>query len=189
MKLVPLKIPEVCLIGLPKFEDERGFFSEVFNKQSFASSAIHFNWVQDNHAMSAEAHTLRGLHFQQPPHSQAKLVRVSKGAIFDVAVDIRTDSPFFGQWVGAVLSEKLWNAILIPKGFAHGYLTLADRSEVQYKVDDYHAPECEGGIIWNDPDIAIEWPLQGQIPHLSAKDQTWTRFKETTSLFSMENSR
>jgi dTDP-4-dehydrorhamnose 3,5-epimerase len=184
VKVAQLKIPDVCIIDLNKSEDDRGFFSEVFNQRSLASAGLTHVWVQDNHALSKRARTVRGLHFQRPPRSQAKLVRVSRGSIFDVAVDIRKGSPFFGEWIAAIISEKSWNAILVPEGFAHGYLTLEDNCEVQYKVNDYHAPECEAGIAWDDPDLAIDWPVGGLEPYVSAKDKTLPRFAEVDSPFS-----
>ncbi len=135
------------------------------------------DFVQDNQAFSAKAGTVRGLHFQQAPHAQAKLVRVLKGAIFDVAVDIRQGSATYGQWVGATLTAQGGEQILVPRGFAHGYCTLTDDCELFYKVDGQYAPETEGGIIWNDPDLAIDWGLTGE-PTLSDKDKVLPRFKD-----------
>lgn len=178
MRITSLAIRDVYLIELMKFKDARGFFSEVYSKKSFSDVAMDFCWVQDNHALSKQTGTLRGLHFQWPPHSQAKLIRVSRGAVFDVAVDIRQGSPSFGQWVGAVISAASWNAMLVPKGFAHGYLTLAPYSEIQYKVDAYYAPDHEGGIAWDDPDLAIDWPLRGTRPLLSTKDKNLPSFAD-----------
>ena len=166
-----LEIPEVILVQSKKHQDERGFFSEVYNRTLFRDEGISNDWVQDNHAMSRQIGTLRGLHFQAPPHAQTKLIRVVHGAIFDVAVDIRAGSPWYGRWVSAELSENAWNQLLIPRGFAHGYLTLEPDTEVIYKVDDVYAPSTEGGIIWNDPDLAIDWPIKGATPIISGKDQ------------------
>jgi dTDP-4-dehydrorhamnose 3,5-epimerase len=183
VKFTQLTIPDVYLIQFKKFQDDRGFFSEVYSKRNFAAAAINCEWVQDNHVLSSEAGTLRGLHFQRPPHAQAKLIRVSRGAIYDVAVDIRKGSPFFGQWTAAIVSEASWNEIFIPKGFAHGYLTLEPDSEVQYKVDGYYAPEFEAGILWNDPDVAIDWPMKGLRPLLSMKDRSLPPLAEVDSPF------
>jgi dTDP-4-dehydrorhamnose 3,5-epimerase len=183
VKVTNAGIPDVYLIELSQLGDERGFFSEIYNKKSFAAASIDSDWVQDNHVFSNNAGTLRGLHFQRPPYAQAKLVRVSRGTIYDVVVDIRKGSPSFGRWVSAIVSASLWNAILVPKGFAHGYLTLEEFSEVQYKVDAFYASECEAGIVWNDPDLAIDWPLNGTRPLLSARDRDLPRFNDIDSPF------
>ena len=134
-----------------------------------AEAGVDIDFVQDNHSVSTEVGTLRGLHFQAPPHAQAKLVRCGRGAIFDVAVDIRRGSPTYGKWVGDVLSEGNGKQLFIPKGFAHGFVTLEPHSEIVYKCSDYYAPETEGALRWDDPDIGIEWPLTGE-PVLSEKD-------------------
>ena len=154
-----------------KFGDARGFFAETWQRQRFQEAGITQDWLQDNHSLSAEPHVLRGLHFQLAPHAQDKLVRVLRGSIFDVAVDIRPGSPSFGKWVSRVLSAEAFNQLLVPKGFAHGFLTLEANVEVLYKVSAPYAPECDRSIAWNDPALAIAWPLEaGRQPLLSAKD-------------------
>lgn len=151
------------------FRDERGFFVESYNKRLFAeATGADFEFVQDNHSRSTRG-VLRGLHYQLPPHAQGKLVRVVDGEIFDVAVDLRRGSPSFGRWFGTVLSASKGNQLWIPPGFAHGFLTLSETADVLYKASDYYAPQCERAIAWNDPAIAIQWPLDGP-PLLSEKD-------------------
>jgi dTDP-4-dehydrorhamnose 3,5-epimerase len=152
--------------------DARGFFAETWQRQRFADAGIDVNWVQENHSFSAERHVLRGLHLQVSPAAQAKLIRVLKGKIYDVAVDVRPGSPNFGRWVSCVLSSDTLNQLYIPTGFAHGFLTLEPGVEILYKVSAPYAPRCERGIIWNDRDLAIEWPLSpGEQPVISEKDQ------------------
>jgi dTDP-4-dehydrorhamnose 3,5-epimerase len=165
-----------------KHGDHRGFFSEVWSAPALEREGIHTRFCQDNHSFSAERGVLRGLHFQAPPHAQDKLVRVPRGAIFDVAVDIRVGSPSYGHWVGLVVSAEKWNQILVPKGFAHGFVTLEPETEVIYKVSAPYAPQSDHGIRFDDSDIAIEWPsLSGLI--LSAKDRSAPRFSEVESGF------
>jgi dTDP-4-dehydrorhamnose 3,5-epimerase len=154
-----------------KFGDARGFFAETWQRERFHEAGITQDWIQDNHSFSAEPYVLRGLHFQLAPHAQDKLVRVLRGSIFDVAVDIRPGSPSFGKWISCVLSASNFNQILVPKGFAHGFMTLEPNVEVLYKVSAPYAPECDRSIAWNDPALAIAWPLEpGRQPILSAKD-------------------
>jgi dTDP-4-dehydrorhamnose 3,5-epimerase len=161
----------VQLIIPRRFGDDRGWFTEVYSETAFAARGLHDRYVQDNHSLSRARGTLRGLHFQTPPNAQAKLVRCIRGAIFDVAVDVRDGSPTFGNWVGTTLSADNGHQLYIPVGFAHGFVTLAADTEVSYKVTDVYAPAHDGGLIWNDPDIAIEWPLEpGAQPQLSGKD-------------------
>ncbi len=186
MQITSLNIPDVKLIEPRRFGDDRGFFSEVYSKRSFKEAGLDFDWVQDNHAMSRDRFVLRGLHFQAPPFAQAKLVRVTKGAILDIAVDLRKGSPTYGLHVSAILSEEAWNQLLVPVGFAHGYLTLEPRTEVLYKVDNYYAPQCEGGIAWNDPELNIIWPLEGADPILSDKDKQLPLLKDLESPFRYE---
>ena len=168
--ITPLAIPEVLLITPKRHGDARGWFSETWSRRTLAEAGIEADFVQDNQAFNARRGTLRGLHFQRAPHPQAKLVRVLKGAIYDVAVDIRDGSPSFGRWVAAELTAERGEQLFVPRGFAHGYCTLSDDCELFYKVDGLYAPETEGGLIWNDPDLAIPWPLQGE-PVLSDKDK------------------
>lgn len=158
------------LINVRRFGDERGWFSESYNAERLAAAGIHDLFVQDNHSFSARRGTLRGLHFQTPPHAQAKLVRCSAGAIWDVAVDVRAGSPTFGRWVGARLSAERGEQLYIPAGFAHGFVTLTDNVEVLYKASATFAPQAEGSVRWDDPDVAIDWPLDGLDPTLSDKD-------------------
>jgi dTDP-4-dehydrorhamnose 3,5-epimerase len=183
MKAEPLAIPEVVLIETRTFADDRGSFSETWNRRAFRDAGIDAEFVQDNHAKSASAGTVRGLHYQVPPHAQGKLVRVVRGAIFDVAVDIRKDSPTYGQWVGATLSAENTHQLWVPAGFAHGYATLEDDTEVIYKVTDFYAPECEGGVLWNDPDLAIDWPVDTASALLSEKDLKLPGFRDFVSPF------
>ena len=170
MDIVSLDLPEVKILSPRKFGDARGFFSETYNRDAFAAAGLDHVFVQDNHSFSATPGTLRGLHFQLPPYSQDKLVRVTRGAIFDVAVDIRRGSPTFGRWVGAEISAENWNQIFVPVGFAHGFCTLAPDTEVIYKVTAPYAPKSERGIAWDDPQLAIDWPLPVARPILSGKD-------------------
>ena len=166
-----------------RFGDERGFFSETYNSKSLADSGIALDFVQDNHSLSARAGVLRGLHFQLPPFAQDKLVRVAHGRIFDVAVDIRSGSPSFGKWLGTELSAEKWNQLLVPKGFAHGFLTLEPNTEVLYKVTALYSPEHERTIRYDDPDIGIDWPFETDALILSDKDKAAPLLKETATLF------
>jgi dTDP-4-dehydrorhamnose 3,5-epimerase len=149
-------------------QDHRGFFLESYNREEMNKQGLHHEYIQDNHSLSVEAGTLRGLHYQLDPYAQAKLVRVVAGAIYDVAVDIRANSPTFGQWVGVILTEENKRQLLIPRGFAHGFCTLTSNTQVIYKVDQYYSPEHDRGIAWNDPQLDIDWPVS--IPILSDKD-------------------
>lgn len=169
MKVTALAVPDVLLIEPKVFGDERGFFFESFNQRAFnEATGLDVQFVQDNHSGSAR-NVLRGLHHQLPPKAQGKLVRVVAGEVFDVAVDIRRGSPTYGKWVGEILSAENRRQMWIPPGFAHGFLVLSDFAEFLYKATDYYAPQCERGILWNDPALAIAWPLSAE-PVLSAKD-------------------
>ncbi|MCD4485384.1 dTDP-4-dehydrorhamnose 3,5-epimerase [Chromobacterium vaccinii] len=175
MNVIDTSIPEVKIIEPKVFGDERGFFFESFNHQRFEQAIGHaVAFVQDNHSRSGK-NVLRGLHYQLDPHPQGKLVRVVAGAVFDVAVDIRSGSPTFSKWIGAELSAANKRQLWIPAGFAHGFLTLSDDVEFLYKTTDYWHPELERSIAWDDPDLAIAWPLSGA-PTLSAKDQAGAPF-------------
>ncbi len=178
-----LSLPGVFEIVPKKFGDDRGFFSETYSQSKLAPHGLPDQWVQDNHSYSAARHVLRGLHYQAPPFAQDKLVRVVKGSIFDVAVDIRTGSPFYGKWVALEVSAKAWNQILVPKGFAHGFITLEPHTEVIYKVTADYSPDHDRGIRWNDSDIAIDWPLDGLEPVLSAKDKVAPFLKDVAAEF------
>ncbi|SRR5690606_2124409 len=173
MDVRPLAIPEVLLITPKRFGDDRGFFSETYNRAALAAHGVTLDFVQDNHSLSAAPATIRGLHFQVPPFAQAKLVRVSRGAVLDVAVDIRRGSPTFGRHVSAVLSAENWSQLLVPVGFAHGFCTLEPDTEVLYKVTAPYSAEHDKGLIWNDPALGIDWPLDGREPTLSDKDRRW----------------
>lgn len=170
MKATPLAIPDVLLIEPKIFGDERGFFYESFNQREFnEATGLDVQFVQDNHSKSTK-NVLRGLHYQLPPKAQGKLVRVIAGEVFDVAVDIRKGSPTFGKWVGEVLSAENKRQLWIPAGLAHGFLVLSESAEFLYKTTDYYSPERERCILWNDPDLNITWPLDGE-PVLSGKDK------------------
>ncbi|MGH6760493.1 MAG: dTDP-4-dehydrorhamnose 3,5-epimerase [Phyllobacterium sp.] len=155
-----------------RFGDDRGFFSETYNAASFAEAGIDLAFVQDNHSFSAAKGVLRGLHYQLPPRAQDKLVRVVRGSLLDVAVDIRKGSPTFGKWVAVELSAAKWNQILVPKGFAHGFLTLEENTEVVYKVTDGYSPEHDRSIRFDDPAIGIKWPMAAGEVQLSDKDRS-----------------
>ncbi len=162
---------EVLLLRPRRFEDDRGWFCESFNERNFASLGITARFVQDNHSLSRPLHTLRGLHFQRPPHAQAKLVRCVRGAIFDVAADIRKGSPSFGRWVAAKISAAGGEQLFVPEGFLHGFLSLTPDAEVTYKVTDFYDRDCDAGVSWSDPSLDISWPLPiGAQPSLSPKD-------------------
>lgn len=167
----PLALDGVLEILPRKFGDDRGFFSETYNAQSFAEAGIQLQFVQDNHSLSAAKGVLRGLHYQLSPRAQDKLVRVVKGSILDVVVDIRKSSPTFKKWVSLEVSAKKWNQILVPKGFAHGFLTLEDNTEVVYKVTDYYSPEHDRSLRFDDPSFGVEWPFEASAMQLSDKDR------------------
>lgn len=166
-----LEFPGVFEITPQRFGDERGFFSETFNPHVLDQIGPDLDWVQDNHSVSSDAGVLRGLHYQLPPRAQDKLVRVPRGRVFDVIADIRRKSPTFGRWLGMELSAKKWNQLFVPKGFAHGYLTLEPDTEVLYKVSNIYSPEHERTISFDDQALAIKWPLKGCLPVVSLKDQ------------------
>jgi dTDP-4-dehydrorhamnose 3,5-epimerase len=177
VNFIPTKIPDVLMIEPKVFSDERGFFMETYETQVFALAGLDIPFVQDNHSHSCLG-TLRGLHYQIR-QAQGKLIRVVAGEIFDVAVDIRRTSSTFGKWVGQVLSDRNKLQMWIPQGFAHGFLVITAWADVVYKATDYYAPEWERTILWNDPDLAIDWPfIQGQSPVLSLKDSQGTRLCE-----------
>ena len=168
MKVTATVLPDVLLIEPARFGDNRGFFSESWNKERMAEHGISVDFVQDNHSLSSAVGTVRGLHFQAPPNAQGKLVRCGRGAIFDVAVDIRRGSPTYGKWEGYELTAENGHQLYVPVGFAHGFMTLEADSEIVYKCTDYYAPETEGAVLWNS--CGIEWPLSVD-PILSDKDQ------------------
>ena len=180
----PLAIAEVKLITPRIFRDTRGFFSETYNARAFADAiGIEAVFVQDNHSLSVDKGVLRGLHFQIPPRTQDKLIRVVRGAIFDVAVDIRRGSPTYGRHATAVLSAQSWAQLWVPKGFAHGFCTLEPDTEVIYKVTDLYAPECDKGLRWDDPALGIAWPVAAKDAILSPKDTTHPTLAELPAYF------
>lgn len=167
MQIEQTALPGVVILTPARFGDARGFFSESWSRKRLADAGIDIDFVQDNHSVSARAGTLRGLHFQSPPHAQAKLVRCGRGALWDVAVDIRAGSPSYGQWVGVDLSAENGRQLLIPAGFLHGFVTRAPDTEIVYKCSDYYAPDCDGSVAWDS--VGIDWGLT-EAPVLSAKD-------------------
>ena len=168
--VAPLSLPEIKLITPKVLRDARGLFCETFNARALAAAGIAAAFVQDNQSLSSQKGTVRGLHFQTPPQAQAKLVRVVRGSIFDVAVDIRVGSPTYGRYASAVLSAANWRQLWIPEGFAHGFCTLEPDTEVLYKVTDFYAPECDRGLKWDDPALAIAWPVAPKAALLSPRD-------------------
>ncbi|WP_435655323.1 dTDP-4-dehydrorhamnose 3,5-epimerase [Brucella pituitosa] len=171
MEVRALHLDGVFEIIPRKFGDDRGFFSETYKVKALVEAGIDLNFVQDNHSYSAAKSVVRGLHYQLPPFAQDKLVRVTRGAILDVAVDIRKSSPNFGKWVALEVSADKWNQILVPKGFAHGFITLVENTEVIYKVTDYYSPEHDRSIRFDDPAIGVEWPIAATGVQLSDKDE------------------
>lgn len=184
MQIEKLAIPQVKLLHTKRHEDERGYFCETYNQKLLAQSGIDVEFVQDNLSFSAKAATVRGLHFQCPPFAQAKLVRVQHGAIYDVAVDLRQSSPTFGKYVGVTLSADNGHQLFVPAGFAHGFMTLENHTVVAYKVSSHYAPAYDGGLLWNDPGLGIEWPLSSATPILSEKDQILPSLSELENPFS-----
>jgi dTDP-4-dehydrorhamnose 3,5-epimerase len=176
----------LVMLTTPCYGDQRGWFSETFRVDRFASHIGSNVFLQDNQSFSRDTGTLRGLHFQLPPHPQAKLVRCLAGAIFDVVVDIRYGSPTYGKWTGVELSSENGQQLYIPVGFAHGFMTLAPDTMIFYKVTDYYAPDCDQGLAWNDMDIGIHWPLSGAQPILSAKDEKQPLLKDFQSPFAYD---
>ncbi|MCH8097934.1 MAG: dTDP-4-dehydrorhamnose 3,5-epimerase [Proteobacteria bacterium] len=170
LEIERLSIPDVLVITPKRHRDARGFFSETYKRRELAAAGIELDFVQDNHASSPRRGTIRGLHFQIAPFEQTKLVRVTRGAIFDVALDIRQGSPSYGQHVSTIISAENWRQILVPAGFAHGYCCLDPDTEVIYKVTDYYSPDHERGVLWNDPALGIDWPVPDAEVIVSGKD-------------------
>ena len=179
-------LPDVFLVTPRRFGDARGFFAETWSRPRMAEAGIDIDFVQDNHSVSEAAGTVRGLHFQTPPHAQAKLVRCGRGRLFDVAVDIRRGSPTYGKSVGVELSFENGRQLYIPAGFAHGFMTLEPGTEIVYKCSDIYAPGAEGSVRWDDPDIGIDWPLPGA-PILSEKDAAAPLLADLDSPFIWES--
>ena len=173
---------KVILIKPTRHKDERGFFAETYSKRQYKKLGVDVEFLQDNHSFSWEAETLRGLHFQKPPHAQGKLVNCGNGAIFDVVVDLRKGSPTFGHWEGYELSAENGHRLFVPVGFAHGFLTLKPGSEITYKCTDYYAPNAEGSVRWNDPTIGVKWPLS-KAPIINAKDAAAPLLSEVETPF------
>lgn len=183
MQIEQTSLPGVVILTPVRHGDARGFFSESWNRQRMIEAGLDIDFVQDNHSLSARVGTIRGLHYQAPPHAQAKLVRCGKGKLFDVAVDIRKGSPTYGQWTGVELSFENGRQLLIPAGFLHGFVTLEPDTEIVYKCSDYYAPECDGGVLWSS--CGIDWPFTGE-PLLSDKDRKAAPLADFTSPFSFE---
>ena len=183
MQVVPTAIPDVRVIVPKKFGDHRGFFSETYSRKAFEALGLRGDFVQDNHSLSAEAGVVRGLHYQLPPMAQDKLLRVVRGAILDVAVDVRRGSPTFGRHVAEVLSAENWRQIFIPAGFAHGFRTLEPNTEVIYKVTAFYSPEHERGVRWNDPALGIDWGVAEAGAILSDRDRKHPLLAEASELF------
>ena len=182
MQIEKTDLPSVLILTPPHFGDDRGWFSETWNGPRLAAAGVQIDFVQDNHSMSAAVGTLRGLHYQSPPHAQDKLIRCTRGAIFDVAVDFRRGSPTFGHWTGVELTPENRQQLLVPKGFLHGFVTRMADTEVQYKCSDVYAPDCDGAVRWDDPTIGINWGLTGT-PVLSGKDTIAPLFADVISPF------
>jgi len=175
-EFIPQAVPDVVLVRPRVLGDARGFFAETWKRDEFAAGGIAADFVQDNHARSSRKGVLRGLHFQRAPHAQAKLLRCVRGRVLDVAVDIRRGSPTFGRHVAVELSDENHAILFVPRGLAHGYLTLTDEADVLYKVDAPYAAQAEGGLAWNDPDVGIAWPVAD--PVLSERDRRWPRLRD-----------
>ncbi|TMV08452.1 dTDP-4-dehydrorhamnose 3,5-epimerase [Ruegeria sediminis] len=179
-------IPDVLVITPARFGDDRGFFSESWSARKMAEHGLDTLFVQDNHSFSAKAGTVRGLHFQSPPHAQAKLVRCGRGRLFDVVVDIRRGSPTYGKWVGEELSFENGKQLFVPVGFLHGFVTREDGTEIVYKCSDYYAPDCDGAVRYDDPDIGIDWKLGDSVPVLSGKDAAAPLLRDLQNPFVFE---
>lgn len=183
MEIRPTALPDVKMLVPRRFGDARGYFSETWNAARMRDAGLEFDFVQDNESLSAEVGTLRGLHCQKPPFAQAKLVRVVQGAILDVAVDMRHGSPDFGRWIAEEISAGTGAQILVPRGFLHGFVTLAPDTLVQYKVDNVYDASSDSGVRWDDPQIAVDWQLAGRDPVLSDKDSALPRLADWPSPF------
>lgn len=184
MNIIKTKFADAIVIEPKVFGDHRGFFTESYNKELFQQNGIDMDFIQDNHSLSQQPGTLRGMHYQLNDKAQTKLVRVTRGAIYDVIVDIRKGSPTYGQWQGFILSADNKRQLLVPKGFAHGFCTIVENTEVQYKVDELYSPEHDRGIAWNDPALNIDWPFNN--PVLSDKDTKHPTLAEADNNFTWE---
>ncbi len=181
MKFINTKLEGVVIVEPDVFGDNRGFFMESWSQRTFEEAGLHYTFVQDNHSSSSVKGTLRGIHFQRGEMSQAKLVRCARGSVMDVAVDLRPESPTYKQWVAIELSEENKRMLMIPRRFGHGFVTLTDDVEFLYKADNFYAPEYDGGIRWNDPELGIDWGVEN--PVLSAKDQVSPFLKDAVTDF------
>lgn len=188
MKIEKTKLSGVLILTPTRFGDARGFFSESWSASRMADAGLDYEFVQDNHSMSAQAGTVRGLHFQAPPQAQAKLVRCGRGNLLDVAVDIRKGSPTYGQWISEELSFENGKQLLIPRGFLHGFVTLEADTEIIYKCDNSYSPECDGAVRFDDPDIGIEWGIEPNKAVLSDKDEAAPYMRDFDSPFTYEGS-
>lgn len=186
MRIEAASVPGVLVITPQKHGDHRGFFSETFRGDLLVDAGVHLDWVQDNHSFSTRRGVVRGLHYQAAPFAQAKLLRVIRGAILDVAVDIRQGSPTYGQHVAVELSEDNWKQLLVPAGFAHGFATLTETTEVLYKCTAPYAPANEGGLRWDDRSLGINWPIRPEEATLSERDKEWPAFADFVSPFSFD---
>lgn len=186
MKIEHTKLSGVFIVTPARHGDARGFFSESWSAQRMSDAGLHFHFIQDNHSLSKQAGTVRGLHLQAPPRAQAKLVRCGRGSLLDVAVDIRKGSPTYGQWVAEELSFENGKQLLIPRGFLHGFATLEPDTEIIYKCDDYYSPECDGGVRFDDPDLGIDWGIDTNKAILSDKDANAPLMKDFDSPFVYE---
>ena len=186
MEIRTLDLPGLALLRPRQFADSRGSFTETYNEKAFHAAGITARFVQDNQSFSAKRGTIRGLHFQLPPAAQAKLVRVLHGSVYDVAVDLRTGSPTYGRWKGETLTADGGEQLFVPRGFAHAFCTLEPDTIVAYKVDEFYAPASDSGLIWNDPALAIDWPVASQDVVLSDKDRKLGRFADFVSPFKYE---
>lgn len=185
MKVEATSLPGVMILTPARFGDNRGFFSESWNRARMLDAGLDYDFVQDNHSVSESVGTLRGLHMQTPPHAQAKLVRCGRGCLFDVAVDIRQGSPTYGKWVGVELSAENGRQLLIPAGFLHGFVTREPGTEIVYKCTGYYAPECDRAVRFDDPDLGIDWGLTSA-PILSAKDEAAVSLRDLDNPFTYE---
>jgi len=185
VKVLPTCIPAVKIIRPAKYSDQRGFFSEIYNKRKLAEAGVELEFVQDNHSLSVSKGVVRGLHYQIPPFAQDKLIRVLRGSVLDVAVDLRRGSPTFRQHVSVHLSADNWTQVFIPRGFAHGYATLEPNTEVFYKVSNYYSPESERGLFWADPELGIPWPVSPVEAIVSERDKRFPLFQELRDLFEL----
>lgn len=186
MQLEQTSIPDVLVLTPRRFGDDRGWFSEVWNRETLRKAGIDVDFVQDNHSLSRPVGTVRGLHYQAPPHAQDKLVRCGAGRVLDVAVDVRKGSPSYGKWVAVELSAENGKQLFIPKGFLHGFATLEPNSELLYKCSDVYAPECDGSVRFDDPDIGIDWGVDLSQAILSDKDHKAQSFADFNSPFTYE---